>query len=288
MRKSKFVRIQVKIAKLPLNLPGFSGILEATRVPTMEISEPTPTLSSPSVNLKESPNASATTEDFEFAALSVADNYRKALLREFAGYLRGNVLEVGAGIGQITEALVEKRDIKRFVSIEPDSSFHSQLLEKFPGHTVVRGTIEDLKGAGDWDAVVSINVLEHIKDDERELKNYHAHLLKNSGALCLFVPARMEIYAHIDKDFGHFRRYARPELRRKLERAGFEVVRLRYYNVAGYFAWWLNFCLLKKRHFNAGSVRLFDRFIFPVVHGFESRICAPFVGQSLLAIARAK
>lgn len=254
--------------------------------PAMEISEPT--FKDSCVNLKESPNSSATSEDFEFAALSVADNYRKALLREFSDFLRGNVLEVGAGIGQITEMLVEKPDIKRFVSIEPDSSFYSQLREKFPGHPIVQGTIQDLKSDADWDAVVSINVLEHIKEDERELKHYHDQLVKNSGVLCLFVPARMEIYSHLDTDFGHFRRYMKPELRQKLERAGFEIVRLRYYNIAGYFAWWLNFCLLKKRHFNAGSVRFFDQFIFPLVHGFESRICPPVLGQSLLAIARAK
>ena len=227
-------------------------------------------------------------EDFEFAALSVADNYRKALLSEFSEYLRGNVLEVGAGIGRITEALLEKSNIKRFVSIEPDSGFHAQLIEKFPGHSTVRGTIEDLKGDADWDAVISINVLEHIKNDELELKNYHDQLQKNAGVLCLFIPARKEIYAEIDRDFGHFRRYAKQELKQKLERASFQVVRLRYYNIAGYFAWWLNFCLLKNRHFNAGSVRFFDRFIFPVVHGFESRICPPFIGQSLLAVARAR
>ncbi len=254
----------------------------------LEISQPSPILDPRCINVAASPNALALSEDFEFAALSVADNYREALLGEFSPYLEGNVVEVGAGIGQITEALMERSDIKRLVSIEPHRGFYAQLREKFPGHTLVQGTIEDLKGDGDWDAVVSINVLEHIMNDERELKNYHQQLLKNSGVLCLFVPARMEIYAQLDKDFGHFRRYVKPELRGKLERAGFEIVRLRYYNIAGYFAWWLNFCLLKKRHFNAGSVRFFDRFIFPLVHGFESRVCPPFVGQSLLVIARAK
>jgi SAM-dependent methyltransferase len=236
----------------------------------------------------ESPNASALTEDFEFAALSAADNYRKALLREFAEYLRGNVLEVGAGVGQITEALLQKNEIQRLVSIEPHAGFYRQLLERFPKHNVVQGTIEDLKGEDAWDAVISINVLEHIQNDERELKSYRERLQKNAGVLCLFVPARMEIYADIDKDFGHFRRYAKSELKQKLERAGFRILRLRYYNIAGYFAWWLNFCVLKSRHFNVGSVRFFDRVIFPVVHGFESRICPPFIGQSLLVAAKAE
>jgi len=253
-----------------------------------ETSGTTPILNRAPLNLTAVPNAAAVSEDFEFAALSVADNYRKALLREFSEYLHGNVLEVGAGIGQITKSLLEKTDIERLVSLEPDSRFCSLLAGKFPDHSIVQGTIEDLHEDRNWNAVVNINVLEHIQNDERELKHYHEHLRKNAGVLCLFVPARMEIYAEIDRDFGHFRRYAKPELRQKLERAGFQILNLRYYNLAGYLAWWLNFCLLKKRHFDADAVRFFDRFIFPAVHGFESRIFAPFVGQSLLAIARAK
>jgi SAM-dependent methyltransferase len=195
---------------------------------------------------------------------------------------------VGAGIGQLTEALLQNPGIAQLLSIEPHPVFFSQLQKKFPGHTVMNGTIYDLRDEDHWDAVVSINVLEHIRDDETELKNYHDRLLKNNGTLCLFVPARPEIYAPIDKDFGHFRRYTRRELREKLERAGFQIQQLHYYNIAGYLAWWLNFCLLRRRHFNAGSVRFFDRFIFPPVHGFESRVCRPFIGQSLLATARAK
>jgi SAM-dependent methyltransferase len=235
-----------------------------------------------------SPNAAAQTEDFEFAALSEARNYRNALLREFSEHLRGRVLEVGAGIGQITRELLQNRAVTKVVSIEPHPDFAGRLRAGFPGHTVVEGTVEDLKGEENWNAIICINVLEHIEDDGRELKNYHRRLVHENGKLCLFVPARPEIYAPIDRDFGHFRRYTKPDLRGKLERAGFQVERLRYYNFAGYFGWWLTFCLLKKRHFNPGAVRLFDRFIFPPMNGFETRVCPPFIGQSLLATARAR
>jgi SAM-dependent methyltransferase len=238
--------------------------------------------------VKETPNALTVSEDFEFGALSLADNYRKALLREFSAPLHGNVLEVGAGIGQLTEVLLKKHYITRLASIEPHANFYRQLVEKFPGHTIIHGTFQDIDRGDDWDAVLSINVLEHIKDDEVELQNYFHCLSKNIGTLCLFVPARPEIYSQIDEDFGHFRRYTRRDLREKLERAGFQILRMRYYNIAGYFAWWLNFCLLKKRHFNPASVRFFDRFIFPSVYKFESRVCPPFVGQSLLVEARAQ
>ena len=59
----------------------------------------------------------------------------------------------------------------------------------------------------------------------------------------------------IDGDFGHCRRYVKEDLAQKLEAARFEIVQLRYFNFVGYFAWWLNFCLLRRRHFDAASVR---------------------------------
>src|SRR5207237_8366385 len=112
-------------------------------------------------------------------------------------------------------------------------------------------------------------------------------LKARGGALCLFVPARQEIYAPLDKDFGHFRRYSKSELRAKLSRAGFDIVRLSYFNFIGYFAWWFIFCLMRKRTFKPSSVRGFDKLVFPVVHFVESKIVRPPIGQSLVAIARA-
>jgi putative colanic acid biosynthesis acetyltransferase WcaF len=82
------------------------------------------------------------------------------------------------------------------------------------------------------------------------------------------------------------RRYTRPGLRGELVRAGFKVLRLHYFNCIGYFAWWLNFCLLRKRCFEPEKVRFFDRAIFPLVHTLESRIIRPPFGQSLLAVAK--
>jgi SAM-dependent methyltransferase len=238
--------------------------------------------------MSAAPNAQAQTADFEFAALQEARNYRQALLRDFSKFLNGQVLEVGAGIGQITGELLKTPAITRLVSLEPDPRFFAKLQAGYPSHHAIQGTVEDLPGAEKWNAILNINVLEHIEDDRRELANYQRLLAAQRGCLCLFVPARPEIYAPLDRDFGHFRRYTRPELKQKLEAAGFEIVRLRYFNCVGYFAWWLSFCVLKKRGFDVGAVRFFDRAIFPLVHGVETKICPPPFGQSLLAVARAK
>jgi SAM-dependent methyltransferase len=233
------------------------------------------------------PNALAQTEDFEFAALQEANNYRRALLGEFSRFLTGRVLEVGAGVGQMTAELLQRPQVTRLVSLEPDARFFSKLKVNFPTHETIQGTVETISTTN-WNAILNINVLEHIEADQQELENYQRLLATQRGHLCLFVPARPEIYAPLDKDFGHFRRYTRPELKRKLESAGFEIQVLRYFNFVGYFAWWLNFCVLKKRNFDVGAVRFFDRVIFPPVHAWETKICRPPFGQSLLAVARAK
>ncbi len=237
--------------------------------------------------MSDQPNVLASTEDFEFAALAEARNYREALFAEFRDFLRGEVIEVGAGVGQMTDHLVRLPGVTRALAVEPDSSFCAQHRVRFPNHEILEGTAADLPPSTACDAILSINVLEHIGEDEGELRRYSELLRSRHGALCLFVPARPEIYAPIDKDFGHFRRYTRRELKEKLSRGGFQIERLCYFNCVGYFAWWLNFCFLKKRIFERAKVRLFDRVIFPVVHGLESRVLRPPFGQSLLAVGRA-
>ena len=226
--------------------------------------------------------------DFEFAALESAENYRHALLAEFTPYLRGDVVEIGAGVGHISQHIASLPTIRSLTAVEPGAHLAEKFRVRLPHVDLVEGTVDQLDSTREVDAIVSINVLEHVRDDQRELSLYASKLAARSGHLCLFVPARQEIYAPMDRDFGHYRRYAKPQLRERLERAGFELLRLDYFNWVGYFAWWLNFCVLKQRTFDVRKVMLFDRVIFPVVYALESRLGAPPFGQSLIAVARAR
>ena len=104
-------------------------------------------------------DAQAGYSDFEFAALQEAKNYRAALMHYFNLYLRGNVLEVGAGIGQITAELRRTPAIKKLTSIEPDAALCHALHSRFPDHQLLHGTVHDLRSEVTWNAIVSINVL---------------------------------------------------------------------------------------------------------------------------------
>ena len=232
------------------------------------------------------PNENASNASFEFEALNEAVNYRESLVGEFGPYLYGDVLEVGAGIGQTTRLLSHLTGITNLFAVEPDPPLAAEFARLQPSIPLTQGTVAHFRQPA-IDAIVSVNVLEHIYEDNEELQRYQRLLAPRSGFLCLFVPARQEIYAPLDKDFGHFRRYSKPALAAQMEAAGFRIEHLHYFNFTGYFAWWLNFRLCGQRSFNPQAVRFYDRVIFPVVHTLESKLCRPPIGQSLVAIGRA-
>jgi SAM-dependent methyltransferase len=75
-----------------------------------------------------------------------------------------------------------------------------------------------------FDAVVALNVLEHIEDDAAALAQVH-RILKPGGVIVIEVPAGPHLYDAYDNCLMHFRRYRSAELADKLRHGGFDVVR---------------------------------------------------------------
>jgi hypothetical protein len=232
-------------------------------------------------------NQNTISGDFEFGALREAVNYQRLLAKELGKFVRGRAIEIGAGVGQMTARLRTLPGVQFLQSVEPEPAFCEQFRRTLPEQPLIQGTIHDVP-PDDWDSIVSINVLEHIEHDREELAFYHALLKGKHGALALFVPARPELYAPIDREFGHYRRYTRSELVSKLAGAGFKIEKIRYFDFAGYFAWLICCRLFGQRNFKPASVRCFDRLIFPVENLMETKICPPPIGKNLLLIARAQ
>lgn len=226
-------------------------------------------------------------ETMEFEALNDARNYRRAIVAEFQPYLAGEVAEIGAGVGQVTQDLLAMTPrLRHLTVVEPDPVHFDCLRRSVVGPELIRGTVSDIR-LRHFDSIVSINVLEHIADDQAEMADYGRMLLSRGGHLCIFVPAGPELYADMDRRFGHYRRYTKADLSSKLQRSGFKLLHVRHFNLPGYFLWWLEFCVIKQRHFSIRKVHLFDRIIFPVINYCETRLCAPPCGQSIIAVAKA-
>jgi len=211
------------------------------------------------------------------------------LLRPFVGK---RVLEVGAGIGTMTAELLTTAD--RVVAIEPNSTSAQRARAELgpnPRLDLRECHLEECDAAAlaaeHFDTVVCVNVLEHIEDDVAALKNFRDIVAPSNGHVLIFVPAVQAVYGPLDAELGHHRRYWKHALRQAFERAGMEIVRMRYSNPIGLLGWAYNSWVSKSLAHSPNQIWLFETFIAPWALPLERVLPAP-VGLSLVAVGRAR
>ena len=193
------------------------------------------------------------------------------------------VLEIGCGTGTITSFMVDRQLV---VGIDVVDDYIQSTSDRFRDrpNVVIRqhdltASIEPLRGYR-FDSAVSVNVFEHIANDEAAMKAVYA-LLEPGGTFTLLVPSHPLLFGRFDRDIGHHRRYTKRELRRKLEARGFVVERIRRSNPVGALGWLVSVRLLGLRRLRGTG--LFDRLVpaFAVLDRVELPL-----GLSLVAVAR--
>ena len=91
-------------------------------------------------------------------------------------HVGGQVVEIGAGIGSLSERLLPLSD--DLFLVEPSTYFTSVLHQRFAGRDDVfihNSSVENYLEASHWgrcNTVVMVNVLEHIKDDAAVLAGF--------------------------------------------------------------------------------------------------------------------
>jgi SAM-dependent methyltransferase len=88
------------------------------------------------------------------------------------------------------------------------------------------------------DAIIMLNVLEHIENDEAALKQVY-RILKPGGCFVLEVPASPSLYDIHDKICLHFRRYTLSKLSRLLKQTGFTLLKQSHLGSFIYPGFWL-------------------------------------------------
>mgnify|MGYP001356183061 CR=1 FL=1 len=78
-----------------------------------------------------------------------------------------------------------------------------------------------------FDLILMADVLEHIKNDKKQIKLLFKKLKKN-GKILLTVPAFKSLFTHKDIILGHYRRYNIREIREIFKK--FRVLKLTYFN----------------------------------------------------------
>ena len=219
--------------------------------------------------------------------LGTAKRFFDWVLDEFDPYLHGRVLEVGAGFGTITRMLADRYPSLEIVALEPADNMVAELASFAafePRVHAEHGTLATTEVGNGFDAVLYLNVLEHINDDAGELR-LAAETLRPGGTLCMFGPAHEWLYSELDYKAGHYRRYRLGDLRRIVEAAGFQVRSLRYFDTLGVAPYWLVYRTMGHTNITGGSLWGYDRLVVPLSRAAQRLVPRPPFGKNVVLVA---
>jgi SAM-dependent methyltransferase len=218
----------------------------------------------------------------ELKLFEQAHNWKSYWSGRIAPYVRGAVLEVGAGIGANTR-LLSALDFDHWTCLEPDQSLAQQIRLPSPKHKVTPGVISDLPAGQKFDSILYIDVLEHIEDDAAEMARA-AQRLQPGGALIVLSPAHPFLFTPFDEAIGHYRRYTRASLRSAAPGSLHEVT-VAYLDSVGMLASLGNRLLLGQSMPTARQIGVWDRWMVPPSR-LADRLTMGHVGKSVLGVWR--
>lgn len=219
--------------------------------------------------------------------LDVADesapNYLRWIADLIEPHIGHRVLELGAGIGSITELWASGHEVVASDLSESCIAALHKRFDNWPNVTVSRKDVRELTSAGErFDSVVMINVLEHIENDAGVLATLR-DLLAPGGAVIVYVPALNGLYGAWDHRVGHYRRYSRWRLREVAREAGLRPLELRYVNILAIPAWFAFSRTDIGERTTGSSLSIWDRTGIPAGRAIESRVRVP-IGLNVLGV----
>ncbi|MEM1447826.1 MAG: class I SAM-dependent methyltransferase [Planctomycetota bacterium] len=214
------------------------------------------------------------------------------------GPLGDSVLDAGCGIGNFVEIL--RHRAKEVLAVDLSPRNVDVLRARFADAENVDVLQVDLDAQRDElrargvNAIVCLDVLEHIEDDAALVRSF-AGILPSGGALFVKVPAHPWLFGSVDEASDHLRRYTRAGLVKVVEEAGFRVRAARYMNLAGVGPYFLKSRVLRRgeafsNSFDERQLRWIRRSIgaFRAVDrafGLVGPGGGPPIGQSALVLA---
>jgi glycosyltransferase involved in cell wall biosynthesis len=213
--------------------------------------------------------------------------YLSWLAQAVRPYLGDRVLELGAGIGNLSGRLMSRRLL--YVAAEKDPLHLHALRNRFlrtPNVKVRRIDPEeasDFDGRdGSFDTVLCLNVLEYVQYPRATVESIRAWL-NPGGTLVVLAPQHPSLYGALDQSMGHRRRFDRESLQMLLASAGFQVEKSYSLNKIGTAPWWIYSKLLGSVHINKLTLKIFDKTVW-----LWRRIdwLLPWAGLSLVLVAR--
>ncbi len=209
--------------------------------------------------------------------IAKADHFNEWMYNQFKHQLKGNVLEIGGGIGNISKFVI--KDAYSITLSDFNEEYCGYLKEKFSHYENVKGIISidllhpqfenkytELKEK--FDSIFLLNVIEHIERDQQAVENCN-YLLKSNGHLILLAPAYPWLFCSFDKQLGHYRRYTSKSLKELLKKENLSILSDSYFNFLGIAGWFLFGKIFNKKMLGNNEMSAFNRLV-PVAKFFDA------------------
>jgi len=224
----------------------------------------------------------------ELELFAAAKNWKKYVAELIKPYIKGDVLEAGAGIGSNTLLFITP-EVRSWLLLEPDKHFSSALNnlvieKKLPGFcSTFNGYTSELTKK--FDTIIYIDVIEHIEDDKKEIETV-TKLLNPGGRLIVLSPAHNNLMSPFDKAIGHYRRYSKKTLL-ALTNDKLITEKIIFTDSAGLMASFANKYFLKQEYPTKKQIALWDSYLVPVSK-ITDRILFHKTGKTIIAVWKKK
>lgn len=225
-------------------------------------------------------------------SIGEANLFNKWMFREIEPFNQGKVFEIGSGVGNISKYFLEGgyditlSDIREnYCGYLEDKFSNSSNLSGIVKMDAERSDFDEVykEHIGKYDSVFSLNVVEHIADDQLAVINA-SKLLKKGGRLTILVPAYQTLFNSIDEGLDHYRRYNKKSLTSLLVNAKLEIEHKQYFNFMGIPGWYASGLVTKQRTVGGGQMKLYNMGV-PVFKILD-KILLKRAGLSVIAVGR--
>ena len=156
----------------------------------------------------------------DIASREICINY----LKDFNKNKQNVVLEIGCSSGYLINKIKMKKKYN-YIGSDAVKNHIVKLSEKYKDVPfLIFDLLKNPFKKPICDALIMLNVLEHIKNDDAALLEANK-ILNDNGVLIIEVPAGKFLYGDYDKKLKQFRRYNMGEITKKIEKAGFTIER---------------------------------------------------------------
>ncbi len=215
--------------------------------------------------------------------LPAAWRYRDWIADLVEPHLGARPLLVAAGAGDYAQAWAD-RGFSVTVT-EEDPRLVAALRDRFADHPDIEVRQLELPASRPGNpchtAVIALNVLEHVPDDEAVLRSLR-DLVEPGGAVIVMVPAFAVAMSRFERGIGHLRRYRLRDVVQLAGRAGLTVRDVRYFNSLGLVAWIAGVRLLRLTPKPGPMLRAWDALGVSALRRLEDRWVPPFGKEVLL------